>query len=114
MSRYLVNKFMYRVNRDEVALTAYVDDPATFVANWERTEGPRLSDAEQTSGHQFSDEERTALIERDYAKLYALGAHPFMLWSFAEAVWAREIPSRDLMQQYREKTSPFGYPDFGT
>lgn len=39
MSRYLVDKFLYRVDRDESALKAYMENPVAFVANWEEEEG---------------------------------------------------------------------------
>ena len=64
MSRYLVDKFLYRVDRDESELKAYMKDPVAFVAKWEEEEGPRLNEAERTSGHRFTEEERRALAMR--------------------------------------------------
>jgi len=54
MSRYLVNKFIYRVDRNEEMLKAYMKDPAGFVARWEKEQGPMLNESEQTSGHRFT------------------------------------------------------------
>ena len=51
---------------------------------------------------------------KDYGNLYALGAHPFTLWSFTEAVWVQEIPREELVQDYREKAAKAGYPNFRT
>lgn len=103
MSRYRVNKFMHFVNMNEWAEKKYVRDPAAFVAEWERGEG-----------RQLSPEERKVLAERDYGKLYAMGTHPFLLWSFTQAVWEHEVPREELIKNYKEKTAKIGYPDFKT
>lgn len=103
MSKYLMNKFMHLVNMNEWAEKEYKGNPAAFVEKWEK--GEKLG---------LTPEERDALARRDYAKLYALGAHPFLLWSFTEAVWVHERPREDLVKDYKEKTGKIGYPDFKT
>jgi len=103
MSKYLVNKLMHLVNMQEWAEKGYKANPAAFVEKWEKGEKLKLS-----------PEERDALARRDYAKLYALGAHPFLLWSFTEAVWVHEAPREDLVRDFKEKTRAIGYPDFKT
>ena len=62
----------------------------------------------------FTAEEREALATKDYGKLYALGAHPFTLWSFTEAVWIHEKPREELVKDYKEKAARAGYPNFKT
>lgn len=115
MSRYLVDKFLYRVDRSEQALKAYMEDPAGFVARWEEEEGPWLNESEQTSAHRFTEEERRALAKRDFEKLYAMGAHPFMLWTMMLPVYEKEFPNfRALVDFYNSKIRPYGRPDFGT
>ena len=103
MSKYLVNKFIHHVNMDESAEKEYNANPAGFVAKWEK--GEKLN---------LTLEEREALCNRDYGKLYALGAHPFTLWSFTEAVWTPEVPREELVKDYKEKAAKAGYPDFKT
>jgi len=103
MSKYLVDKFMRLVNADETAEHAYVGDPAGFVAAWEARQAQSLS-----------ADERDALARRDYGKLYALGAHPFTLWSFTEAVWVHQLPRPELVADYKAKAAKAGYPDFKT
>lgn len=103
MSKYLVNKFMHVVNMQEAAEKAYVEDPAGFVDQWEKDEKLK-----------FTPEEREALQKRDYGRLYAMGAHPFLLWSFTEAVWVHEKPRDELVKDYKEKAGAIGYPDFKT
>jgi len=103
MSKYVVNKFIHLVNMNEWAEKEYKADAVAFVDKWEKGEKLKLS-----------AEERDALATRDYGKLYALGAHPFMLWSFTEAVWVDEIPREELVKDYKEKAANAGYPNFKT
>ncbi|MBI2360645.1 MAG: hypothetical protein HYV04_17360 [Deltaproteobacteria bacterium] len=115
MSRYLVDKFIYRVDRNEEMLKAYMADPAGFVARWEKDEAGKLNESETTSGHNFTDEERKALAERDFEKLYAMGAHGFLLWTMMLPVLEPEFPNfRALVDFYNSKIKPYGRPDFST
>ena len=103
MSKYLMNKLIHLVNMDEQAETEYAGKPREFVENWEKTQKLKLEPAE-----------REALATKDYGKLYALGAHPFTLWSFTEAVWVHEKPREELVADYKAKAAKAGYPDFKT
>ena len=75
MSKYLMNKLIHHVNMNESAEDEYVRNPRGFDEKWEKSK--KL---------QFTPEEREALATKDYGKLHALGAHPFTLLSFTEAV----------------------------
>lgn len=115
MSRYLVDKFIYRVDRNEGMLKAYMADPAGFVAKWEKEEANKLNESETTSGHKLTDEERKALAERDFEKLYAMGVHGFLLWTMMLPVLEPEFPNfRALVDFYNSKIKPYGRPDFST
>jgi hypothetical protein len=115
MSRYLVDKFLYRVDRDEASLKAYMENSVAFVAMWEEEQGPKLNESETTSAHRFTEEERKALAERDFEKLYAMGAHPFLLWTLMLPIFEREFPNfRALVDHYNSKIRSYGRPDFGT
>ena len=103
MSKYWMAKLMRLINADEPSLAAYKRDPAGFVAQWEAREG-----------HRLTDDERAAFVARDFGKLYALGAHPFLLWSWTEAVWTPERPRDELVRDYKAQTGAVGYPDFST
>lgn len=103
MSKYLMNKFIHHVNMNEPAEKEYKSNPRAYVEKWEKSQKLKLA-----------ADEREALAKRDYAKLYALGAHPFMLWSFTDAVWAGEAPREELIKDYKEKAAKTGYPDFKT
>jgi hypothetical protein len=103
MSKYLMNKLIHLVNINEAAEKEYKARPREFVERWEKTQTVKLE-----------PEEREALATKDYGKLYALGAHPFTLWSFTEAVWAHERPREELVADYKAKAAKAGYPNFKT
>jgi hypothetical protein len=103
MSKYLMNKLIHHVNMNESAEDEYTSNPRAFVEKWEKSQKLK-----------FTPEEREALATKDFGKLYALGAHPFMLWSFTEAVWVHEKPREELIKDYKDKAAKAGYPDFKT
>jgi Aromatic-ring-opening dioxygenase LigAB, LigA subunit len=103
MSKYLMNKLIHYVNMNEAAEHEYARNPCAFVDKWEQTQKLKLT-----------PEEREALGSKDYGKLYALGAHPFTLWSFTEAVWSMEKPREELVADYKQKAAQAGYPNFKT
>ena len=65
MSRYAVNKVLWTVARDDAQAAIYTTTPETFLADFSLT-----------------TEERRQLLERDYAAMFADGAHPFLLFTF--------------------------------
>ena len=103
MSKYLMNKLIHLVNMNEEAENKYKAKPREFVEKWEKTQNLKLE-----------PQEREALATKDYGKLYALGAHPFTLWSFTEAVWVQEKPREELVADYKAKAAKAGYPNFKT
>jgi len=103
MSKYLMNKLIHLFNMNEQAEEKYCANPRVFVEEWEKSQKLKLT-----------AEEREALATKDYGKLYALGAHPFTLWSFTEAVWVHEKARPELVADYKAKAAKAGYPDFKT
>jgi hypothetical protein len=115
MSRYYLDKFLYRVDRNASLLREYMRDPATFVPHWEQGEGRQLTEVERSSGLQFTVEERRALVERDIPALYALGAHPFLLLTVMIPVYENQFPDFiTFAHEFRNKIADLGHPDFGT
>jgi hypothetical protein len=115
MGRYDVNTFMRRVNMHQDMHASYVADPAAAVTAWEALAEKQVEDPEPNPlGGTFTAEEREALIARDFGALYALGAHPYLLWSFTEAVWIHELPRAEIVRRFREAAAEVGYPDFAT
>jgi hypothetical protein len=101
MSKYLMNKLIHLVNMNEEAEKEYKTLPREFVERWEKNQSLKLE-----------PEEREALATKDYGRLYALGAHPFTLWSFTEAVWVHEKAREDLIADYKAQAAKAGYPSF--
>ena len=105
MSRYMVNKLIWEVDRTDGALAAFKADPAGFVDVWTGS----------SEGGSLTGEERQALETRDYGWLYAMGANPFLLWQFARSVSVPDdMGIEELIASFRETVSPHGYPDFHT
>ena len=114
MSRFEVDKFISHVEGSDQAVLDYVADPEGYVIAWEhRATRSRLPTAD--SGR-FTDVERTALIGMDHAELYRLGAHPYVLWHFVEAirVWAGDATWPEIKERFRTDIEPHGTPDFWT
>jgi hypothetical protein len=109
MSRYMMNKFMRAVEMSDAAVARYIADPPAEVRAWRAAQaGPDRA----TDDRVLTDEEAAAFGVRDFATLYRLGAHPYLLWHFVEAVMVHETTWPELNQRYREAVQPHGYPDF--
>jgi len=80
MSKYYVNKFLFMVDRDPEYLKRYTEDPASFVATWEQSIGPKLlgNEVEASSVHALTDKEREILVNHDYVGLFEMGVHFFL------------------------------------
>ena len=81
MSKYLLNKFLYTVDRDPELVERYREDPRGTVEWWEAERANVILNvltSEQTTWLKFDDVEREALATFDIVKLFELGAHPFL------------------------------------
>ncbi|MFT4082151.1 MAG: hypothetical protein QM638_06165 [Nocardioides sp.] len=120
MSKYLVNKFLYTVDREHELTERYREDPAGTVAWWEEHLAGRILNAipaEDTTWLAFTDEERSALVSHDHVRLFELGAHPFLTLTLWIAMFERDFTEPLGMQlDYARKldhvTQP--YPDITT
>jgi hypothetical protein len=93
MSKYLLNKFLFTVDRDPELVERYRDDPEGTVTWWEAHEANRILAChlgERSTWLRFDDDERTALSTHDYATLFALGAHPFLTLTLFIAMFERD------------------------
>jgi len=95
MSKYQVDKVMRDAIVDPKVASAFRADTEKFL-----------------DGRNLTAEEKKALIDLDYATLYRLGAHPFLLNGFTRLVWKGDKAA--LNAEYRKNIAPFGYPDFAT
>ncbi len=120
MSKYLLNKFLFTVDRDHELTERYREEPAALVTWWEQEMANRLLnciDAERSTWLSFTDEERTALAGHDHVKLFELGAHPFLTLTLWIAMFERDHDEPLAMQlgyarNLAHVTMP--YPDIST
>ena len=73
MSKYLLNKFLFTVDRDPDLVERYRTDPVGTVQWWEAGEANRILNCisqEQSTWLRFEEAERAALAAHDYPKLF--------------------------------------------
>jgi hypothetical protein len=120
VSKYLLNKFLFTVDRDAELVEQYRADPVGTVARWEAEEAGRILncvDAEKTTWLAFDDEERAALSGHDYPKLFELGAHPFLTLTLFIAMFERDHDEPlGFQKEYARRLSHFSlpHPDIAT
>ena len=93
MSKYLVNKFLYTVDRDPVLVERYRADPRGTVDWWEAEQANVILNVltgEKSTWLKFDDVEREALATHDYVKLFELGVHPFLSLTLFIAMFERD------------------------
>jgi hypothetical protein len=120
MSRYLVDKFLYTVDRDPDLVERYREDPHGTVAWWEAERVNRLLNCaagESSTWLAFEPAEREALAGHDYPTLFALGAHPFLTLTLFIALFERDYAEplgfqREYAARLAGVTLP--YPDIAT
>jgi hypothetical protein len=93
MSRYLLDKFLYTVDRDADLVERYREDARGTVTWWEENVANRilnLPEVESSTWQRFSDAEREALATHDYVYLFEMGAHTFLLLTLFIALFERD------------------------
>jgi hypothetical protein len=120
VSKYLLDKFLFTVDRDADLVERYRADPVGTVAWWEAEEAGRILNcvgAEKSTWLAFDDEEREALAGHDYPKLFELGAHPFLTLTLFIAMFERDHDEPlGFQKEYARRLSHFSlpYPDIAT
>ena len=120
MSKYLLNKFLYTVDRDPELVERYRSDPRGTVAWWETERANAILNVpsgECSTWLKFDDAEREALVTHDYVKLFELGAHHFLTLTLFIALFERDYAEPLAFQrEYARKLSHFSlpYPDVTT
>ena len=119
MSKYLIDKFLYTVDRDPELVERYREDPAGTVTWWEAEMANTILNvipAEKATWLEFTEEERTALREHDHVALFQLGAHPFLTLTLFIAMFERDHGPLEYQKAYGKAmehvTMP--YPDIST
>ena len=120
MSKYLLNKFLYTIDRDPALVERYRSDPRTTVTWWEAERASLIlncHDGERTTWLSFTDEEREALATHDYVELFRLGAHNFLTLTLFIALFERDYAEPlGFQREYATRLSGFSlpYPDIST
>ncbi|MGH3356298.1 MAG: hypothetical protein ACRDOJ_10400 [Nocardioidaceae bacterium] len=119
MSRYLVDKFLYTIDRDPALVERYRENPQGTVDWWEaECKGSILNcvSAEATTWLEFTPEERDALARHDYPTLFELGAHPFLTLTLFIAMFERDHEPLGFQKEYARRLGHFTlpYPDIAT
>jgi hypothetical protein len=120
VSKYLLNKFLYTIDRDPELVERYRDDPRGTVAWWEAERANvilNVPEAEHSTWLAFDGTEREALASHDYVKLFELGAHPFLTLTLFIALFERDYAEPlGFQREYAARLSHFSlpYPDIAT
>ena len=122
MSRYLVNKFLYTVDRDPELVERYREDPRELVSWWEVHMANRilnLPEAESSTWQAFTDDEREALATHNHVALFGMGAHPFLTLTLFIAMFERDnTEPLEYQKRYGAELAAAGYtmpyPDITT
>ena len=119
MSKYLLNKFLFTIDRDPELVERYRDDPAGTVTWWEAEEANRILNCisdERSTWLAFEDDEREALATHDHVRLFELGAHPFLTLTLFIAMFERDHGPLEYQLAYGEalKHLSLPYPDIAT
>jgi hypothetical protein len=94
MSKYLVNKFLYSIDRDPALVERYRADPRGTVTWWEAERANvilNLPEMERSTWQAFTEAEREALATHDFVKLFELGAHHFLRLTLYIALFVRDF-----------------------
>ena len=119
MSKYLLNKFLYTIDRDPELVELYRDDPSGTVAWWEEEMANKIlncPDGERSTWLAFDDEERRALREHDHVALFEMGAHPFLTLTLFIAMFERDHGPLEYQIAYARAMDHLHlpYPDIAT
>jgi len=120
MSKYLLNKFLYSIDRDPALVERYRADPRGTVAWWETERANvilNLPEMEHSTWQAFTNDEREALATHDYVKLFELGAHHFLTLTLFIALFERDYAEPLAFQrEYAQRLQHFSlpYPDVTT
>ena len=120
MSKYLLDKFLYSIDRDPELVERYRADPRGTVTWWEAERANvilNLPSGERSTWLKFTDDEREALAAHDYVRLFELGVHNFLLLTLFIALFERDYDEPLAFQhEFAAKLAHWSlpYPDIST
>ena len=119
MSKYLLDKFLFTVDRDPELVERYREDPVGTVSWWEAERANTILNCtaqERSTWLAFTEEERQALRAHDHVALFGMGAHPFLTLTLFIAMFERDHGPLEYQKAYgaamRHLSLP--YPDIAT
>ena len=119
MSKYLLDKFLYTVDRDPELVERYRADPAGTVVWWEAEMANSILNChtgERSTWLALTDDERRALIDQDHVRLFEMGAHPFLALTLFIAMFERDHGPLEYQIAYGKAMEHLSlpYPDIAT
>ena len=120
MSKYLVDKFLFTIDRDPELVERYRTDPAGTVAWWEAEQGEPDPELHRRRGVDLAVVHRRGTrraVAHDHVALFELGAHPFLTLTLWIAMFERDYAEPLAMQlDYAARLAHFNlpYPDITT
>ncbi|MGA8210740.1 MAG: hypothetical protein WB441_06210 [Nocardioidaceae bacterium] len=119
MSKYLLDKFLFTVDRDPELVERYREDPVDTVSWWEAEMANTILNCtvqERSTWLRFSDAERRALAEHDHVALFEMGAHPFLTLTLFIAMFERDHGPLEYQKAYGAALAHqrLPYPDIAT
>ncbi|MBO0846423.1 MAG: hypothetical protein J2P22_13515 [Nocardioides sp.] len=119
MSKYLLDKFLYTVDRDPDLVELYRADPAGMVEWWEAEMANAILNChsgEKSTWLEFTETERDALVRQDHVALFEMGAHPFLTLTLFIAMFERDHGPLEYQIAYGRAMEHLHlpYPDIAT
>jgi hypothetical protein len=119
VSKYLLDKFLYTVDRDPDLVERYREDPTGTVAWWEAEMANTILNChsdERSTWLAFTDDERRALVDHDHVTLFGMGAHPFLTLTLFIAMFERDHGPLEYQIAYGKAMEhlTLPYPDIAT
>jgi hypothetical protein len=119
VSKYLLDKFLYTVDRDPDLVERYRSDPAGTVAWWEAEMANSILNChtgERSTWLALTGDERRALVEQDHVALFEMGAHPFLALTLFIAMFERDHGPLEYQIAYGKAMEHLSlpYPDIAT
>jgi hypothetical protein len=94
----MIDILLYEIDQTAESIERFTTDRAGFL-----------------DGYRLTGTERAAFEAWDYGALYAMGAHPFLLFQVVRSLAVREGAAMpQIIEEYREAISPHGAPDYIT
>jgi hypothetical protein len=120
VSKYLLDKFLFTIDRDPELVERYRADPRGTVQWWEAEQANVILNChggERSTWLRFTDAEREALATHDYVTLFELGAHNFLTLTLFIALFERDYAEPlGFQREYAARLSHWRlpYPDIAT